>query len=75
MNKSKSTPRRALHAFVSSDAHDGWHDYAGAHGVSTSALLEVIGKSLAEDVTSLRMNLHVDAARMVDAANRRRRRS
>lgn len=52
MPKPKNNPsRKALHAYVSDEAHDIWHDRAAAYGVSVSALLEAIALSV-KDVTS-----------------------
>lgn len=66
--------RRALHAYLSEHSHDGWHDFAAKNGVSVSALLEVIGDSLADNANTLRVSVHVDAARVLDAMRRKRRR-
>lgn len=71
--------RRALHAYLSPEAHDAWHDFAAEQGVSVSGLLEAIGEDLV-DVTKKGGKprkehlLLVDAARKIDAARRRRRR-
>jgi hypothetical protein len=34
--------RKAIHAYLSPEAHDGWHDFAAENGVSVSGLLEAI---------------------------------
>jgi hypothetical protein len=49
--KSKNTPRKALHAYLSDEAHATWHDRAASYGVSVSALLEAIALSI-KDVRS-----------------------
>ena len=71
--------RRALHAYLSPEAHDAWHDFAAEQGVSVSGMLEAYGVELAavtgkggkprKDQIAL-----ADAARKIDAARRRRRR-
>lgn len=38
--------RRALHAYLDRQAHEAWHEFAVARGVSVSALVEVIGRDL-----------------------------
>lgn len=71
--------RKAIHAYLSPDAHDGWHDFAAEHGVSVSALLEAIAEDWAaridagETASPDREQL-ARVARQVDAARRRRRR-
>lgn len=77
---SQPTPRRAIHAFVSSEAHDQWHDFAAEEGVSVSALIEAFAPALAEGESSSepmheRLAAVVKAARSIDAARRRRRRT
>jgi hypothetical protein len=75
-----SDDRRALHAYLSREAHDAWHDFAAEQGVSVSGLLEASGRNLAPVVDGNaeprkeQLEL-VDAARKIDAARRRRRRS
>lgn len=72
--------RRALHAYLSREAHDAWHDFAAEQGVSVSGLLEASGLNLAPVVEGRseprkeQLEL-VDAARKIDAARRRRRRA
>jgi hypothetical protein len=72
--------RRALHAYLSREAHDAWHDFAAEQGVSVSGLLEASGRNLAPVVDGNaeprkeQLEL-VDSARKIDAARRRRRRS
>lgn len=64
--------RKALHAYVSDDAHDLWHGAAAEHGVSASAILEALAPiidRLMADEPYLARN-----ARKVDAARRRRNR-
>jgi hypothetical protein len=34
--------RKAIHAYLSPEAHDAWHDFAAENGVSVSGLLEAI---------------------------------
>jgi len=79
-NQNMNDDRRALHAYLSREAHDAWHDFAAEQGVSVSGLLEASGRNLAPVVEGNaepqkdQLEL-VDAARKIDAARRRRRRS
>jgi hypothetical protein len=72
--------RKALHAYVSDDAHDQWHGFAAEQGVSVSAVLEALAPELdlgagAETaVVSDRLEDVVKSARKIDAQRRRRRR-
>lgn len=72
-----STNRRAIHAYVSEDAHDKWHDFAAENGVSVSALLEALADTVAEPSSDLPQQTvlenAVTASRRIDAARRRRR--
>lgn len=64
--------RKALHAYVSDEAHDAWHEAAAEHGVSASAILEALAliiDRLMVDEPYLARN-----ARKVDAVRRRRNR-
>jgi hypothetical protein len=70
--------RRAIHAFVSAEAHDTWHDFAAEEGVSVSALIEAFApqlsdeQALSEPITD-RLGATIAAARAIDASRRRRR--
>ncbi len=71
--------RRALHAYVSDDAHDKWHGFAAEQGVSVSAILEALAPQLtfeegADQPVADGLDRVVKAARKIDAARRRRRR-
>lgn len=68
--------RRAIHAVVTTRAHTAWHDTAALNGISTSALVQAHGDQYAEDLDQdldLDPGL-VDAARQIDADNRKRTR-
>jgi hypothetical protein len=77
---SEDNGRKALHAYVSDDAHDQWHGFAAEQGVSVSAILEALAPELnLEDETTNaqigeRLDTVVKAARRIDAQRRRRRR-
>ena len=77
---SQENARKALHAYVSDDAHDQWHDFAAEQGVSVSAVLEALAPELdtegRPEPTDLnaRLTSVVKAARKIDAQRRRRRR-
>lgn len=69
MTATQSGTRKALHAYVSDDCHDHWHDYADDNGMSVSALLEALGPQLRSIVTQE----VVTNGHRVDAARRKRR--
>ncbi len=77
---SEDNGRKALHAYVSDDAHDQWHEFAAEQGVSVSAILEALAPELdlEHEVSSEqmkdRLNTVVKSARRIDARRRRRRR-
>ncbi len=78
MTKTKTTTpptstgngRKALHAYVSDDAHEQWHGTCAAHGISASALLEALAPELADMLAT--DDVLVKAARKVDADRRRK---
>lgn len=77
---SEPPSRRAIHAFVSPEAHEQWHDFAAEEGVSVSALIEAFAPELADpargkEAVHVRLHCVVVAARKIDAARRRRRTS
>jgi hypothetical protein len=70
--------RKAIHAYLSPQAHDAWHDFAAEHGVSVSGLLEAIATQWADKVARGEQVLPdedglVRTARRVDAERRRRK--
>jgi hypothetical protein len=68
--------RRALHAYLSDDAHDTWHEVAAGLGCSVSALLESLADSLDDPEATSAFGTDADAivkrARRIDADRRRR---
>jgi hypothetical protein len=64
--------RKALHAYLSDEAHEIWHAVAADHGVSVSALLEALAADLASDHSHADFEAVVRRARRVDAERRRR---
>ncbi len=68
--------RRAVHAYLSDEAHDAWNDLAAEHGVSLSGLFE----ALAHDFTANppnngshpRWDEIIRATRKIDVERRRR---
>lgn len=73
-------PRRAIHAFVSSEAHEMWHDFAAEEGVSVSALIEAFASELQDpdrgkQPMADRLGAVIVVARRIDALRRRRRKA
>ncbi len=78
---SEDAGRKALHAYVSDEAHDRWHGFAAEQGVSVSAILEALAPELdletntkANELLQVRLAAVVKSARQIDAQRRRRRR-
>ncbi|NNE96229.1 MAG: hypothetical protein HKN24_09400 [Acidimicrobiales bacterium] len=75
-----TSQRKALHAYLSDDAHEQWHSFAAQEGVSVSAVLEALASELDYSSTTSdapireRLNEVVAIARRTDATRRRRRR-
>jgi hypothetical protein len=70
---SSTTDRKALHAYLSPEAHTIWSDYASEMGISLSALLEAIAQAGA--INWKEASAVVKAARQIDADRRRRSRA
>ena len=71
--------RHALHAYLSVDAHEAWHEFAAEEGVSVSGLLQAYGEQLIPIVQGKAQMTKdqqalIKTARKIDAARRRRRR-
>jgi hypothetical protein len=68
--------RRALHAFLSDEAHESWHRVAAELGVSVSGMLEAMAFELEkppkEGALGDRVDTLVKRARKIDAQRRRR---
>lgn len=66
--------RKALHAYLSPEAHEAWHDFAAENGVSVSGLIEVLPELFGSATQSDRKitDKLVKSARKVDSARRRR---
>lgn len=77
---SDENERKALHAYLSDDAHEKWHGFAAEQGVSVSAVLEALSSELdlrantAAEPVKDRLQEVVIGARKIDALRRRRRR-
>lgn len=79
IEKPKETQKKALHAFVSDEAHEHWHEFAAEQGVSVSAILEALGTELFAEVADdedrncpITLDVVVKKARRLDAERRRR---
>lgn len=71
--------RKALHAYVTDQAHERWHGFAAEQGVSVSAILEALATALGPEApspgtTCVELTDVVVEARRIDAQRRRRRR-
>ncbi|MCX7620153.1 MAG: hypothetical protein N2037_04825 [Acidimicrobiales bacterium] len=71
--------RKAIHAYLSPEAHDAWHEFAAEHGVSVSGLLEALGLEWheqleADKLDSSRYESLTKSARKIDSQRRRRKR-
>ena len=70
--------RNALHAYLTPESHEAWHEFCAEHGVSVSGMLEAYGQRLQElatgDGTADELDDLVRSARKIDAQRRRRRR-
>jgi hypothetical protein len=71
-----ASDRRAIHAYLSEESHDVWHDLAERCGMSLSGFLEALARDFQEHVPDEggypRWDQVVRAARKVDAERRRR---
>lgn len=54
---SDHTPRQQLHGYVSTEARDGWYDFAEQHGTNVTALLEATGLLLGKNAERDRRRL------------------
>jgi hypothetical protein len=73
--KGSNDQRRALHAYLSDDAHDTWHQVAADLGCSVSAMLEAMAGDFDgrdESGSRARVEAIVKKARRIDADRRRR---
>ena len=76
--------RKAIHAFLTPESHEAWHEFAAEHGVSVSGLIEAVARDWRERIDSAGRSDGFDLpevealarqARRVDAQRRRRSRS
>jgi hypothetical protein len=80
MPTTTTNQRKALHAYLSDDAHERWHTFAAQEGVSVSAVLEALADELdfgsagSQELMRERLSAVVATARRTDANRRRRRR-
>jgi hypothetical protein len=70
------TRYRAVHAYLSDDAHETWLEVATDYGVSLSGLMEAMGADLRRPADERVLGPHLEElvtrARRVDAERRRR---
>ena len=73
------TTRKAIHAYLTNEAHDNWHEFAAENGVSVSGLLEAIAQDWATKLKAAKPSKDTEAlvkeARRIDAVRRRRGRA
>ena len=67
--------RKAIHAFLTPDSHEAWHEFAAEHGVSVSGLIEAIALDWAdrrdgEDYDLAEVDALSRQARRIDAGRR-----
>jgi hypothetical protein len=72
--------RKAIHAFLTPEAHEAWHDFAAENGVSVSALIEAMAMDWQdrrddEGFELPEMDELARSARRIDAQRRRRARA
>lgn len=67
---------KAIHAYLTADAHDAWRDFADTNGVSVSGLVEALAANLPAGEPgprdAVKLTDLVGAARKIDAVRRRR---
>jgi len=71
--------RKAIHAFLTPDSHEAWHEFAAEHGVSVSGLIEAIAldwtdRRVGDDYELAEVDALSRQARRIDAGRRRRSR-
>ena len=68
--------RKALHAYLTDQAHQAWSTFAEENGVSITGLLEALGITLSEELDGAPPDKirqpWIRAGRKVDALRRRR---
>jgi hypothetical protein len=71
-----SEDRKAIHAYLTLDSHDVWHDVAEEAGVSLSGFLEALAADMKEHPPAEgghpRWSEVIRSARKIDATRRRR---
>lgn len=71
--------RRAIHAYLTEESHDVWHEVAEEEGVSLSGFLEAMAQDMKANPPTKgghpRWDDLVRSARRIDAQRRRRSRS
>jgi uncharacterized protein YdbL (DUF1318 family) len=70
--------RRAIHAYISDEAHDAYNTFAEENGISVTGLIQALAEQLAEELETGQADEvwkpTVKLARRIDATNRRRSR-
>ena len=73
--------RKAIHAFLTPDSHEAWHDFAAENGISVSAMIEAMAIDWRERRESgngfelPELDVLARDARRIDARRRRRARN
>ncbi len=70
-------PRKAIHAFLTPESHDAWHEFAADNGVSVSGLIEAMAldwgdRTEGDDYDLAEVEALSRPARRIDAQRRRR---
>lgn len=63
--------RKAVHAYLSDEAHDQWQEFAATQGVSVSAILEALAPEFSGAADG-EFDKLIKEARRIDARRRRR---
>ena len=71
--------RKAIHAFLTPDSHEAWHEFAAENGVSVSGLIEAMAldwgeRAEGDDFVLDEVEALAPQARRIDAQRRRRSR-
>lgn len=64
--------RPVIHAYLTHEAREAWHQFCDGHGISTSGLVEAIGLHLLNNPDFAEAETLAEHARRIDVVRRRR---